>query len=232
MIVLKISCGGDIHRIQLLSDVGYASMKNAVQGLWPRSSIDSMKYIDEEGDHCTLVEATFTDFMETSQATSCGRQMLKVEVARSTPSVSPEEAESSDVDSSLGDDWEFVEFEQVTWTDTSSNESPTCSEAGNADTDMMREIQAELDRAKAACEAELERHLDDWLSTSSERLNYENWIAAVHPENTKENRSGSRVVDSRMYLEGSFHRQLWNSRIADLKCWSEAEKQRSHVAPR
>jgi len=268
MIVLKISCNSEIHRVQLHQDSDYNSIHTAVQGLWPSYSIRWMKYIDEEGDLCTLVEATFTDFMQTVQETGCGRPMMKVQVACVPLLVATEEmdllADYVDVEAEeqdrkaeeqarqrkeeeqvrldqlrqleeqlaeekrLLEDWELVELD-------SSSEAPTVKsevEEIDEEDDTMKEIQCELNRIKAACEAELERHLDEWLQTTHAQASYEDWIAAVHPENVKETLPSGYIIDQRMYLDGSFHRQLWNQRIEGLAGLTEAEKQRSHVFPR
>jgi len=70
------------------------------------------------------------------------------------------------------------------------------------------EALAIVEKAKKACEDELANHLRDWLASSPADIRYEAWIDAVHPENASQ--SGSKTVDSRMYLEASLHRQLWN----------------------
>lgn len=67
------------------------------------------------------------------------------------------------------------------------------------------EAEAMMKAAKKACEEVVSSHLDEWLETSPQRVRFEEWLEAVHPENCKEG-----VVDSRMYLEVSYHRQLWN----------------------
>lgn len=256
MTVLKITCESAIHRIQLSGEPDYPCIQKAVQELWPNSSLEWMKYMDEEGDFCTLVEATFTDFVQTAQESNCGRQILKVQVAR-LPLVLPSEdldllaeyvdveaevqeqkgeprEEANDSDSFfLDEDWEFVDHG---WDLPNSSSCATSVESPadlqEAEDDTMKEIQAELERIKAACEAELERHLDEWLQTPQAAGTYEDWIAAVHPENVKERLPGGPVIDPRMYLEGSFHRQLWNLRIEAMEDLDEITKQRCCVCPR
>jgi len=85
MLVLKISYNGEIHRIQFDHSPDHACIQQAVQDLWPSSTIHWIKYFDEEGDLCTLVEATFTDFRQTAQEISGGRQLLRVEIDCSPP---------------------------------------------------------------------------------------------------------------------------------------------------
>lgn len=254
MTVLKITDESAIHRIQLNSEVDFPCTQRAVQGLWPNSSVEWMKYMDEEGDLCTLVESTFTDFVQTAQESSYGRQILKVQVAH-VPLMLPsedlelladyvdvaaelqeqkDEQEEADASESffLGEDWEFVDH-GLDWPNTSSCapsvQSPT--DLQEVEDDAMKEIQAELDRIKAACEAEVERHLDEWLLTPQAAGTYEDWIAAVHPENVKERLPSGPVIDPRMYLEGSFHRQLWNARIAEMTELDEFTKQQCYVSP-
>merc|ERR1719253_1991848 len=95
--------------------------------------------MDEEGDLCTLVDATFSDFVQTALEASCGRQILKLQVAHVPLILSPEDLEliaeyvdveteraaaetaeyvdiefpqdnsMEDSDSFLGEDWEFVD---------------------------------------------------------------------------------------------------------------------------
>ena len=53
------------------------------------------------------------------------------------------------------------------------------------------------------------RHLEEFLITHPEST-YEQWIAALHPENVEE---GSAMIDHRFYVEDSDHRILWNEKI-------------------
>jgi len=264
--------------------------------------MDSMKYVDEEGDWCTLVEATFTDFLETAQAAAGGRKIVKVDVEASSLSPAPELFEAikmqneelrqrrhaittredrhedlashaekgdpdhkcematdmqeidtgeavgdgfaadfaivdkaSDEETALGEDWEFVEHSH-TLAESQPSSAQEASEPfkvkAEPEDEMMREIREELERIKAACEAELERHLDEWLPTIKETLRYESWIAAVHPENVKGKSDDGPIIDERMYLAGSFHRQLWNSKTSGLDGLSESTKQCCFVVPR
>lgn len=323
--VLKISCDRETYRLQLGRDPSYASVLKAIEELWDSSSISSIKYCDEEGDLCILVEATFSDFLQTSQEITGGRRVLKAEVQLSPAVPTSDEAapvadcaevdqedqwtelsedaplqpgdvvyrkgqactvvvvshetcpphvivrtpagnevgteltylqreppptaseckdnsaeirgdscstgdissadsaassfnvvaERSDDSDGLLYDWCFVEHGQAQ-PDLASCRDTSIAEMDEEDTaeDGMEEIQAELSRIKAACEDELARHLDEWLLTGASSSTYEDWIAAVHPENVKQTPSSGYVVDERMYLEGSFHRQLWNGRVA------------------
>lgn len=86
-------------------------------------------------------------------------------------------------------------------------EAPT--RFGNKVDDDEEEALAMVEKARKACEDELANHLRSWLASNPDKApRYEAWINDVHPENAS--KSGSNTVDSRMYLEASFHRLLWN----------------------
>lgn len=338
MLVLKISCNSETLRVLLEPNPDCACIRHAMQELWPNFSVRWMKYVDEEGDLCTLVEATFTDFMQTAREISCGRQVLKLQVELAPLELAPMQltqeadyfdvgadelrrraeveennrieaeekeeekkrrreekrkqkeekeerrrkereekkakeklkeeraeekrkrkqeeerkkeewrlkkeqesqqkqqestklAEANDSNCTLCEDWEFVECYHITSVRSSDGVTVAKAEAKEVEDDTMKDIQDELHRIKAACEAELEMHLDEWLQTTNGQPSYEDWIAAVHPENIKERLASGYVIDSRMYLEGSFHRQLWNLRIAELASLNDDMKRLCQVLP-
>jgi len=89
--------------------------------------------------------------------------------------------------------------------------------------ELEQEARALVEQARRACEDDLREHLRNWLAAKPQELSYAAWIQAVHPENAKD------CIDSRMYLEASFHRQLWNSLAAGADGLSPEERERRHV---
>lgn len=83
MAVLKLSRDGDIHRVRFNTEVSYQEVHGAIQKIWPDLSAGQFKYFDEEGDWCTLSEASFSDFLAV-----CGGQVLKLEYSSPVDSVS------------------------------------------------------------------------------------------------------------------------------------------------
>lgn len=73
--ILKVECDGDFRRAVLKGDPNFAAVELAVQEIWPGRTADGAKYIDEEGDSCTLKEQTFTDFIATSQSGANGNML-------------------------------------------------------------------------------------------------------------------------------------------------------------
>eukprot|EP00429_Kryptoperidinium_foliaceum_P111919 CAMPEP_0176294290 /NCGR_PEP_ID=MMETSP0121_2-20121125/57060_1 /TAXON_ID=160619 /ORGANISM="Kryptoperidinium foliaceum, Strain CCMP 1326" /LENGTH=70 /DNA_ID=CAMNT_0017635303 /DNA_START=125 /DNA_END=333 /DNA_ORIENTATION=- len=61
--VLKVRGGGEIHRILLGPGYGFEAVHAAVSALWPDLPEGAMKYMDGDGDWCTLVEGTYEDFI-------------------------------------------------------------------------------------------------------------------------------------------------------------------------
>lgn len=56
---------------------------------------------------------------------------------------------------------------------------------------------------------------DHFVQFAANRPNasYEQWIADLHPENTRKGQLFRGTLDHRFYLEGSDHRQLWNAHL-------------------
>lgn len=84
-IVLKVTCQGQMHRVPLSlgEKPNYAAVTYAIEAISPRPEAYVAKYADEEGDLCTLVEATFPDFLSAaleSAPDKNGRAILKLEV--------------------------------------------------------------------------------------------------------------------------------------------------------
>lgn len=81
--VLKISCSGQIHRVLLDDEPSFAAIDAVLRGLWPGMRPGSAKYMDSDGDSCSLVEGTFEDFLTTSgsKAGTPDRTILKIMIA-------------------------------------------------------------------------------------------------------------------------------------------------------
>lgn len=65
--VLKVERDGDLRRALLKGIPSFAAIDRAVEEIWPGCSADGAKYMDDEGDACTLKEKTFPDFLATAR---------------------------------------------------------------------------------------------------------------------------------------------------------------------
>jgi mRNA deadenylase 3'-5' endonuclease subunit Ccr4 len=120
------------------------------------------------------------------------------------------------------DDWNVVEPAHA-----ADVGAPPVGPASNDE--IPCEIAVEIERIKAACEAELQRHLSEWLSqVGRAQPTYQDWIADVHPENVREI-EGVKVIDARLYLADSFHRLLWNQHVALTEGLDAEERERRYV---
>lgn len=107
--VIKVEYGGDLRRALLKGTPAYADIDRAIQEIWPGHCADGAKYVDEEGDACTLKERTFPDFLATAQ-TGANGNTLRLKLA--DPIESQPAAESSSVPSAteaFTRPWEHVE---------------------------------------------------------------------------------------------------------------------------
>ena len=116
---------------------------------------------------------------------------------------------------------------------------PKASEASPAVEETEEEQYARMVRETTRqCEIALEHHLSGWLNSSScpSKPIYEQWIAAVHPDNIKnQNGNGNAsptaiAIDPRLYLEEDMHRRLWNQRCE--REVNPSERRRRHVPAR
>lgn len=78
-VVLKVAYQGQTHRIPFKDLPDYSACASAVQDCLPTGSAYATKYVDEEGDLCTLVESTFQDFLTTLNDGPGGQAVLRVE---------------------------------------------------------------------------------------------------------------------------------------------------------
>lgn len=78
---------------------------------------------------------------------------------------------------------------------------------------MRRDVRRE---AEEACLKTMRDHLESFLRNQPEGT-YEEWIFALHPENTQDVSliMEQKEVDLRFYVEESDHRQLWNGMVSD-----------------
>lgn len=286
-LVLKIKRGDEFHRLALGPTPDYAAVDEAVKSIWPDSGAQMAKYKDDEGDLCTLVAPTFSDFMATAGSdTEKGHRLLRIEIPCSSASpASPARVPVQDVtfqaaeaglhlpgeqeETSIRPQEAVVENLRLDMSETDTQlgksdvqtplasskracpagsgfqvaqESTHCCTECATDTgvhgpvsgqvapvlSMEEEMRAEMERIKAACEAELVRHLDEWLATNPDQPTYEHWISAVHPENARRDGAGNLVIDARLYLEDSAHRRIWNDHAANA-AEGGAECRRRHV---
>lgn len=77
-----------------------------------------------------------------------------------------------------------------------------------------------------ACQEIVTKHLAKWLESDPPLIRYEAWIAAVHPDNAK-----GGVIDSRMYLPKSYHRNTWNKNVAGVDGLTDEEREKRFVPP-
>lgn len=79
--VLKVSCGGQIHRVLLSDEPSFDVIDAILRDLWPGMRPGSAKYVDSDGDLCILVEGTFEDLLTTSKTATPDRTILKITIA-------------------------------------------------------------------------------------------------------------------------------------------------------
>jgi len=88
--VLKVACQGQVHQFDLGSDPDYATVDAALRSICPGMTPGgSAKYIDPEGDLCTLVESTFRDFITTSSMMAGPSDPLVLKLLLPAPSEQP-----------------------------------------------------------------------------------------------------------------------------------------------
>lgn len=83
MPVLELLCEGVMHTISLDGTPDFATIASAIQSIYQAGGWKAT-YLDEEQDHCTLVESTFEDFLEASEEAVAkeGQLILKLTVER------------------------------------------------------------------------------------------------------------------------------------------------------
>jgi len=83
--ILKVEREGDLRRALLTGTPGYADVERAVMELWPGHSMAEAKYVDEEGDLCSVTEHTMSDFMVTAKTSSHGKSILRLQLTPAPP---------------------------------------------------------------------------------------------------------------------------------------------------
>jgi len=80
-VVVKVSCQGEIRRTRIETEhVSYDNVVKAMSDMFPGLKDYTAKYLDEEGDACTLCEAAFDDFLTVSTAASKLTVVLKLDL--------------------------------------------------------------------------------------------------------------------------------------------------------
>jgi len=84
--VLKVSYQGEVRRSLIETEVSYDVVLKTILQVFPDLNDYSAKYVDEEGDICTLCKASFPDFLAVSKAGNAGeasqnqKLLLKLEL--------------------------------------------------------------------------------------------------------------------------------------------------------
>lgn len=81
-VVLKLKYQDQLRRVRLQQqdpkDVTYEDIRSAMQSAWPEVGSFAAKYLDDEGDLCTLNAASFPDFVQLATEVA-GQKVLKLE---------------------------------------------------------------------------------------------------------------------------------------------------------
>ena len=98
----------------------------------------------------------------------------------------------------------------------------TASSGGlaDADADDVESLERLRDEARRACLEQMDSHLTQYLFEEQDRLpppHYEEWIAALHPENATVTAGVVTKLDARFYKDQSDHRRLWNRYRPDAR---------------
>ena len=98
----------------------------------------------------------------------------------------------------------------------------TASSGGlaDADADDVESLERLRDVARRACLEQMDSHLTQYLFEEQDRLpppHYEEWIAALHPENATVTAGVVTKLDARFYKDQSDHRRLWNKYRPDAR---------------
>ena len=98
----------------------------------------------------------------------------------------------------------------------------TASSGGLADADVddVASLERLRDEARRACLEQMDSHLTQYLFEEQDRLpppHYEEWIAALHPENATVTAGVVTKLDARFYKDQSDHRRLWNKYRPDAR---------------
>ena len=84
-VVLKMKYQEEVRRIKLATEqIKYEDVLKLIREAWPEEVIteeviSSLKYLDDDGDLCTLCCATFPDFLDGHEIS--GRKVLKLQLS-------------------------------------------------------------------------------------------------------------------------------------------------------
>jgi len=97
--VLKLKCQEEVRRVKLAhEEIKYEDVLKLIREAWPEVVFSSLKYLDDDGDLCTLCGATFSDFLDIAPEIS-GQKVLKLQLGTSPASDSKTGKESLPIES-------------------------------------------------------------------------------------------------------------------------------------
>ena len=102
----------------------------------------------------------------------------------------------------------------------SSDATASSGGLADADVDDVASLERLRDEARRACLEQMDSHLTQYLFEEQDRLpppHYEEWIAALHPENATVTAGVVTKLDARFYKDQSDHRRLWNKYRPDAR---------------
>lgn len=143
--ILQIVSGKDVQEIEFPARPVFADVDSAIRSL----SIDVAKYVDEEGDLCSLSKCTFDDFLSVAQQQEADRTVLRIQLPADIlrePSKFDEfpPSPSASQCSSISADWTMVGQDIVE--DPRDSDVQSTSDM-QSDTVMHQESQAIVDEA-------------------------------------------------------------------------------------
>jgi len=128
MPILKVAFGSDIRRLVMQEEPSFYAVQNLIVNTWPTLSGAMLKYLDDEGDLCTLTPGTFEDFLAIHATSQTGkRAILKLQAFPQAVAVEAKPEVFHQQANQQSDEVE-EDMEQASWFD--------CNEA--VETDMPR----------------------------------------------------------------------------------------------
>lgn len=237
-VVLKVACNGEFQRVPIPIPCTLDAVLEALDKTSGQAGRAKAMYFDEDGDECTLVPASFTDFLTTAKPPLASTSEKDPRpILRLTVSAAAQSAQAQNPDGPCagieGHLYTVPAAEQRA--PVSSSHSPgegadadegteAKSEGGDSDWEKPDRV---LHHAPADY-ADLEEELSALAEADRCRRACEHivaahlgcWLASAPPGSVRfeawmaevhpENCQGD-AVDPRMYLEDSFHRRLWNA---------------------
>jgi len=102
VVVLKIRNGSHLVESTFDTIPNYCSLLVAIGKLLQLQSGFVLKYTDDEGDLCTLVEPTFEDFLTSEQEPAQGKTVLSLEVHAAPALLQPQQQKAPDLPRNYG----------------------------------------------------------------------------------------------------------------------------------